>query len=42
MLMRALLGSLSPASISVLSLPPEGPDGLELQLLDSSLEVEDQ
>lgn len=42
MLMRPLLHSLSPASISVLSLPPESPDGLELQLLDPTLEVEDQ
>ena len=42
MLMRPLLRSLSPASVSVLSLPPECPDRLELKLLDPALEVEDQ
>jgi len=41
-LMCPLLRSLSPASVSVLSLPPECPDRLELKLLDPALEVEDQ
>ena len=42
LMIRHLLSSLSPASLSVLSLAPESPDRLELQLLDPTLEVEDQ